>query len=414
MKKENNKKRKKRANGEGCIRKLPDGRWEARITDGYTIEGKQHWQTFSNKKQSIVVDWLNKYKENREKFNREKVVKYKVSEWLQIWYDSYVKNNVRISTRISYEGIINNHIIPNIGNIDLINLTKSHIEQMYRDLWANGRKDNKEGHLSVKTIKNIHLVLHKALKEAVANEYLEKNPAEYAHVPTMKSLNIPRKEMEIYSKEEQLKLEEVAKLDDIYGTVVIFALYTGMRKGEILALQWKDIDFENRLITVNKQLNRLKNYENYETQKTVLMVQHNTKTNNSTRKVPISNELFEVLKKHQYNQNKYKKMFGTKYINNNMVFCREDGNYLDPETVLWKYKLLAKQAGIKQCTFHALRHTFASRALESEIPSKVVSTILGHSSVQFTLDIYTHILNNLKLDEINKIDKYMNSIEKGA
>ena len=226
----------------------------------------------------------------------------------------------------------------------------------------------------------------------------------------MKCLNIQKEEIEIYSKDEQIKLINSAKEDKIYGTVVIFALYTGMRKGEILGLQWSDVDFENKTININKQLNRLKNYENYEEKRTTLGLQYNTKTDNSTRKIPMSDSLINILKEHYELQKEYKKMFGRTYFNHNMVFCKENGDYLDPTTVLFKYKQLTKKAGIKQCTFHALRHTFATRALESDIPPKVVSSILGHASVQFTLDIYTHVLNELKLDEINKLDKYINSI----
>lgn len=403
----NNKKRNKRANGEGCIRQLPDGRWEARITDGYKPNGTQHFKTFSSKRQAVVIEKLNKFKENRRKFNSDTAVKYKMKEWLNIWYDTYVKNNVRITTRISYESIIQNHLIPNVGNINLIDLKKVDIEKMYNKLLTNGRKDNKNGGLSIKSIRNIHLVLHKVLQEAVEREYIEKNPASIAKVPTMKSLNIRKKEIEIYSKDEQMKLIDVAKEDKIYGIVVIFALYTGMRKGEILGLQWNDIDFEKKSININKQLNRLKNYENYKNKKTILTIQYNTKTSNSTRKIPISDNLTNILKKHYEQQKVYKRIFGRSYIDYNMVFCKENGEYLDPDTVLTKYKQLAKKAGIKQCTFHALRHTFATRALESNIQAKVVSSILGHSSIQFTLDTYTHVLNDLKLDEINKLDKYI-------
>lgn len=405
----NNKKKKKRANGEGCIRQLSDGRWEARITDGYLPNGKQHWKTFSSKKQSVVIEKLNKFKEQRKKFNSDTAVNYKIKEWLIIWYDTYVKNNVRISTRISYEGILINHLIPNIGHIKLTDLKKTDIEKMYNKLLLDGRKDKKGG-LSVKSIKNIHLVLHKALQEAVEREYIDKNPASISKVPTMKNLNLEKKEIEIYSKEEQIKLINIAKNDDIYGTVVIFALETGMRKGKILGLKWSDVDFEKRMIIVSKQLSRLKNYDNYITQKTIISIQYNTKTSNSTRKVPISKELLKVLKEHYNKQKEYKKVFGESYKNNDMVFCREDGDFLDPDTVLWKYKQLSEKAQVKKCTFHALRHTFATRALESDVSPKVVSSILGHSSVQFTLDTYTHVLNDLKLNEIDKIDAYINSV----
>lgn len=403
-------KRNKRANGEGCIRQLPDGRWEARITDGYTPEGKQHWKTFSSKKQSVVIQKLNDYKVNRDKFNNDNIVKYSMTQWLNIWYDTYVTNNVRNLTRSSYEGIIKNHLIPYIGNINLIDLKKVDIEKMYSELLLKGRKDNAKGGLSVKTVRNIHLVLHKALEEAYEREYIEKNPASIAKVPTMKSLNVQKREIQVYSKDEQMKLINMAKEDKIYGTVVIFALYTGMRKGEILGLQWDDIDFENKTIRINKQLTRLKNYDSNAETKTKLDIQYNTKTSNSTRIIPMSDSLENILKGQLQLQKENKRAFGNLYQNSKMVFCREDGHYLDPDTVLDKYHKLVEKAKVKKCTFHALRHTFASRALESNISPKVVSKLLGHSSVQFTLDTYTHVLSELQVNEMDKLDKYLNSI----
>lgn len=409
---ENNiqKKRKKRGNGEGCIRQLPDGRWEARITDGYTLEGKQHFKTFTRAKQGAVIKWLNEYKAERNKFDSSMVVKYTVKQWLDIWYKSYVINNVKLSTRVSYEGIIKNHLIPHIGNIKLIDLKKVQIEKMYNDLLIGNEKNATKTGLSVKTIENIHLVLHKALQEAFEREYIIKNPASISKVPTMKCLNLEKREIEIYSKSEQEKLINTAKEDKIYGVVVIFALYTGMRKGEILGLQWNDIDFDNKTIRINKQLRRIKNYDDYENKKTVLDFEYSTKTENSNRTIPMLNVLEKILKEHYQNQEEYKKLLGKNYNNKDLVFCKENGNPLDPDTVLSKYKKLAEKAGIKQCTFHALRHTFATRGFESKMPVKMVSKILGHSSVQFTLDIYTHVLEELQKFEMEKLEDYLNSM----
>ena len=199
-------KRTKRGNGEGCISKTSKGYWEARITDGYNADGSQHFKTFGGKSRAIVSQKLNEFIANRDKFNPEIVVKYTVKEWLNLWYESYVIDNVRISTRVSYEGIINNHLIPNIGYIKLLKLKKTDIEDMYRKLI------NIKG-LSVKTVKNVHLVLHRALQEAFEREYIPRNIADISKVPTMKSLNQKKKEIEIYSVSEQKKLLEIAKQD---------------------------------------------------------------------------------------------------------------------------------------------------------------------------------------------------------
>lgn len=401
---ESTKKRKKRANGEGTIRKLKDGRWEARITVGYTPEGRQKFKTHSAKIQGEVIRWLNEFKQNKERFSANEVVKYTLRDWLMSWYETYVINNVKVSTRASYEGIIRNHLIPHIGYIKLVELKKVDIERMYIELVkGEGRKKK----LSVKSIKNIHLVLHKALEEALQREYITKNPASIANVPTLKSQNMKKKEIEIYTKEEQEQLIKVSKTDDIYGSLVIFALYSGMRKGEILALQWDDLDFEKRTISVDKQLRRIRNYDSNIKKKTILRFENNTKTDNSERIIPMMDCLKEFLKEHYKKQLENKKIFKKSYNKLNMVFCREDGAPLDPDTVLAKYHKLTENAGIKKCTFHALRHTFATRAIESGMNVKYVSKILGHSSVEFTMNVYTHALPDMQLQEMMKLNNYL-------
>jgi len=279
-------------------------------------------------------------------------------------------------------------------------LKKTDIESMYKKLI------NDKG-LSVKTVKNVHLVLHKALQEAFEREYIPRNVVSISKVPTMKSLNKKKKEIEIYSVSEQRKLIEEAKKDKVYGYVVIMALYSGMRKGEILGLQWSDIDFKKKLINIDKQVNRLKDYSENAKSKTKLGIEYYTKTNNSTRQIPLSNNLIFILKQLKKFQEWNKKVLGSKYYDYNMVFCREDGYYLDPDTVLYKYHKLADKANIKRCTFHALRHTFATRALESGMDIKMTSNILGHANVYFTLDTYTHTLLENKISEMEKLDNYL-------
>ena len=396
------KKRRKRANGEGYIGKNSKGYYEARITIGYTSEGKQRFKVFTSKDKNVVVEKLNKYKVNKNAFNN--VDNMLVSMWLDKWYKCYVIENVRISTRTSYEGIIRNHLNKYIGNIRLRDLKKEHIEKMYRDL-LNANKNKKA--LSVKTVRNILQVLHKALQDALEQEYIEKNPASISKVPTLKNLNIAKKEIDIYNYNEEQNLINIALTDVIYGDVVIFALLTGMRKGEILGLQWKDIDFNKNIIIVNKQLCRIKNYDKNIKNKTILEIIYNTKTDNSTRVIPITKDIKNLLERHKIEQNKNKGLLKNKYNDNDMVFCKVNGSFLDPDTTRDKYCKLAEKANVKKCTFHALRHTFATRALESDMNVKILSKILGHYSVQFTMDTYTHALMEAKTEEMEKLSSYM-------
>ena len=278
---------------------------------------------------------------------------------------------------------------------------------MYRDLLENGRADGKGG-LSVKTVDNIRICLHKALQTAYENEYITKNPASIAKVPTLKSTGTKKKEIEILTKEEQKALMNVCD-NTPYGMGIITTLYTGVRMGELLGIMWSDIDFDNKTIAISKQVNRLHDYSENAKAKTRLGIQEDTKTKTSTRIISISDDLAERLRQYKAEQEQHIKKWGKAYNNLGMVFAREDGFYIDPSTFRDKYVDTLLAADLKPYTFHALRHTFATRALEAGIPIKVVSKILGHASVQITMDTYQHVLPELQNEAMNKIADYINT-----
>ena len=398
----------KRGNGEGCVTKNTKGYWEARVMIGRNEMGKPKFKTFSNKQRSVVVDKLSEYRLNKRADEPEQICTFTVSQWLNKWYNEYVVSNVKLSTRSSYEMIINRHLKPYIGHIKLIDLKKADIEEMYRKLITGGRVRGAGG-LSVKSVRNISLVLHKALDEAMKREYIIKNPASIANVPTMRSENVAKKEIEILTKEEQKRLMAACE-NDVYGTGIITVLYTGLRLGELLGLQWSDINLEKKTIEINKQVNRLKDYSEKAKAKTRLGIQHNTKTRTSHRKIAIDEALLKRLIEYKAVQDQQIKLWGSKYNNLGMVFAREDGSYMDPTSFRKKYQKLLSQAGLKRFTVHALRHTFATRALEAGVAIKAVSQILDHASVQITMDTYSHILPEYQSEAMSRIADYYEEI----
>lgn len=398
---------KKRGNGEGSIRQTKEGYWEARIMIGYNEKGKPKYKVFSSKTRSEVSKKLSNYIADKKALTPEVVSQDTVAQWLNKWLNSYVAQNVKTSTRVSYEGIVKNQLIPRIGHIKLTKLKKSDIEDMYNTLLECGRADGKGG-LSVKTINNVALCLHKALQTAFENEYIIKNPASIAKVPTLKSVNGQKKEIEILSKQEQKDLMAVCD-NSPYGMGIITALYTGVRLGELLGIMWKDVDFDRKTISISKQVNRLRDYSPNAKAKTILGIQDDTKTKTSNRIISISDDLLSRLLKYKEEQECHINKWGSAYKTLDLVFAREDGYYIDPTTFRDKYVKLLSVAGLKSYTFHALRHTFATRALEAGIPVKVVSKILGHSSVQITMDTYQHVLPELQSEAMNRIAAYVSS-----
>lgn len=395
----------KRANGEGTIWLDKQGYWNAKIMIGYQPTGAPKFKTFSGKTQAIVKQKLEEYKRAAQMYRADYGNKMTVGEFMEDWYRGYVIDNVKTSTRTSYEGIIRNHIMPHIGRIKLIDLKMGNLEGLYKRLLDEGNL-RRSGGLSIKSVHNVALVIHKALNEAVRREYIPKNPADIAKVPTHRSTNTAKREMQILSHEEQRRLLDVCG-NDVYGMAVRTALFTGVRLGELLGIQWKDIGWEKKTVMINKQLNRQKDYNPGAEKKTRLGLQLDTKTKNSTRTITLNDDLARRLHEYQLMQKEHSLQWGADYHRLDMVFAREDGNYIDSSTFRSKYIKLLEKAGLQYYKIHELRHTFATRALESGVPDKVASKILGHASIQTTLDIYSHVLPKTHSDAMNRIAEYV-------
>lgn len=393
----------KRGNGEGFIGKLKDGRWQARVTNGYNSKGKQSFKYISAKTRTEVVEKLNKYLEAKRNGTYVEMCTWTVEKWLKFWYEHYSAGKTKTSTRVNDESIIDNHLAPYIGKIKLQELKGLQIQIMYNKMLENGRIDGKGG-LNPKTIKNIHAVLHRALEQAVKNELIIRNPLNSVDLPRMK-----KKEIEILTPEEQKRLQEVCTPENPWNMAVLLTLYSGMRMGEVLGLSWDCVDFERNKIKINKQVNRLKNYEKDGKNKTRLALRNETKTERSERSIMIAPAIMQKLQEHKIAQDEYASRFGEEFNKYGLVFIRFDGDLVDPSTFRDQYLRLLKKAEITPKRFHALRHTFATRAIESNINVKVVSEILGHATIQITLDIYCHVSFDQQEEAMQKIvDKFYN------
>jgi len=389
---------KSRGNGEGNIRQKRDGRWEARITIGRTKDGKQKMKYFYGQSRENAAAKLNDYLSENQRGIYIEPSKYTVDQWLDEWYNNHVVGSVKPSTRVSYEMIIRQHLKPNFGHYKLKDLGSGTIQGVYKNMLKGGRTDGKGG-LSEKTIRNIHLVLRKALQVAYLNDMIPRNPAADGRVTLPAAPK--KKDIRVFTPDEQKAIEKACR-GERWGMIIILDLYSGMRQGEILALTSKDIDFEKRTIKISKQLSRLKNFNPNIPGKTILSVQPYTKNSND-RVISISPAIVDKLKAYKSAEDANKTKWAEAYKNNGLVFCREDGHFAEPKTFQEFFKKILKDAGVADGNVHALRHTFATRALEAGIPVKVVSQILGHSSIQITLDTYSHVLQELQAEAMQTI-----------
>ena len=361
---------KKRANGEGNIRKRKDGRWEGRYTAGYDSKtGKRLIKNVLGKTQAEVKEKLKKALEETNGLDVSKAAdEYTVTSWLRTWYELYAKPNVRTATANRYELIIETYTIPRIGHIKLKKLTTRHLQKLYKELLESGRihvgkKQNKG--LSSTTVHSVHLMLHCALDRAVKERLIPRNPCEDCIVPKPRKL-----EMKILPPEHIKAYLDAAEARGLFPMFYL-ELVSGLRKGELVALRWDDLDIQGRTISVSKQYVRNPDGSLELTR---------PKTENSVRLVSIPQTAVDLLIQEHAKHPDSPYMFPSPLT----------GEMYHPDSVVNLHKKILKDAGLEHLRFHDLRHTFATTALQNGVDVKTVSSMLGHFDAGFTLRTYTH------------------------
>ena len=377
---------KKRANGEGSIRKRKDGRWEGRYTAGHNLEtGKPIYRNVLGKTQAEVKEKLKTAIQETQSLDFSKTGQYTVGQWMDVWYKNYAKIKVRPSSHQTYKGYIENHIKPNIGDIPLEKLTTLDLQRLYKTLLANGRVDRLESKgqpkgLSPKTVRNIHQILSSALKLAQEQRIILTNPAEGCALP-----KVEHREMKTLPVEQLQSFLREAKDSGVFELYYL-ELATGLRRGELLGLKWEDIDLEHGDLRVRRQIARINGK----------VVEAPLKTKNAYRTLPLAEDTISIL-------NEQKKKVGS----SPWVFPSATGGPMSPDSVLHMLHRVLKRAGLPQVRFHDLRHTFATLALQNGVDIKTVSGMLGHFSAGFTLDTYAHVTTSAQKAAANTMGKLL-------
>lgn len=360
---------KKRANGEGNVRKRADGRWEGRYTAGYDpITGKQIFKNVLAKTQAEAKEKLKRAIENSGKLDFTKIGKYTVGQWLDVWYENYAQIKMRPSSYLTYGDYIKNHIKPYIGDIPIEKLTSLELQKLYKKLLTEGRvprieSKNQPKGLSPKTVRNINQIISSAMDMAKEQKLILDNPTSKCSLP-----KVEHKEMKTLQPEQLTAFMNEARNSGVYELYYL-DLATGMRRGELLGLKWNDIDLKHGIIRVCRQVARIDG----QVQEIPL------KTKNSYRNIAISQDTVEMLKEMKEKSN------------SEYVFPSPSGGPISPDSVRHMLHRVLKRAGLPQLRFHDLRHTFATLALQNGVDIKTVSGMLGHFSAGFTLDTYAHV-----------------------
>ena len=377
---------KKRANGEGSIRKRKDGRWEGRYTAGHNLEtGKPIYRNVLGKTQAEVKEKLKTAIQETQSLDFSKTGQYTVGQWMDVWYENYAKIKVRPSSHQTYKGYIENHIKPNMGDIPLEKLTTLDLQRLYKTLLSRGRVDRLESKgqpkgLSPKTVRNIHQILSAALKLAQEQRIILTNPAEGCALP-----KVEHREMKTLPVEQLQSFLREAKDSGVFELYYL-ELATGLRRGELLGLKWEDIDLEHGDLRVRRQIARIDGR----------VVEAPLKTRNAYRTLPLAEDTVSILEEQ-------KKKVGS----SPWVFPSATGGPISPDSVLHMLHRVLKRAGLPEVRFHDLRHTFATLALQNGVDIKTVSGMLGHFSAGFTLDTYAHVTTSAQKAAANTMGKLL-------
>ena len=384
-----------RANGEGTMfQRKSDGLWIGRLPNGRSVDGSVKYITRSAKTQRELKEKMDALKSEVHTFTYSEPSKITVSDWLQEWLNVVIKKSVKNTTWLSYESLIRIHAIPEIGGIKLCKLRSMDLQALYNKLMDGGRADKKSGGLSPRSIRYLNSLLYSALDKAVEEQIIRINVASTVNLPSD-----PKKEMKTLNFDDIDKFLKSAK-ESRYYTAFYLELYTGLRRGELLGLRWKDVDFKKNKIQIVQQL--VKVGSGYEIRE--------PKTKSSQfRVIALPDEAIAALQEHKTEQIEELKELGyddlqiaRRFKDNGLVFITSDGNPVQPRSFDRRFKGVLTAAGIDDIRFHDMRHTFALLSLQAGTDIKTLQSDLGHESIQTTLDEYGHVNEAMKRDAANK------------
>ena len=393
---------------QGHIRPQGDGSWEIKFDLGRDpLTGRRitKYVTFRGTKRKAQEE-LTRLLGQRNDGSYVEPTKMTVAQYLNHWLEADIDRRVAARTAARYREIVEKNIIPKLGHVPVRKLTAVHIEafeaELQREGWVKARAKQKvkEGEeapiqekrgLSAQTALHVHRTLSQALGHAVRLGVLFKNPARQVKPPRP-----PSREIKILDKNEITTLLNAAKAVGLYVPVLV-AVTTGMRRGELLALRWSDIDPTAALLTVNQSLERIKGKFGFKS----------PKTKTSRRTITLPAITVQALRRHLKEQHEARLKLGLGRDPRGLVFARPDGQPMDADTLTKAFRRLVASAKVTPITFHGLRHTHISHLLMEGFHAKVVSERAGHAHVNITLGVYAAYIPSMQTDVARRVDAWL-------
>src|SRR5258708_549176 len=360
--------RKRRGAGEGSIYKRKDGRWAASISTGgrrrKTFYGKTRQEVQEKMKQAL-------YEQQRGTLVTGKQTR--LADFLNQWLEEIKRPGpLKPLSYVAYRDVLDLHLIPTLGHLTLARLTPQHVQRLYTQKSTEG--------LAPGTIHRIHAILHGALEQAVKWNLVGRNVCDVVDPPVAQS-----KEHRVLTKDEAKQLL-VAARGHWLEPILVLALTTGMRQGEILALRYEDIDFTHKLVHVRHTVAYVKG---------VGMLEGTPKTKKSQATIALPGITLAALSQHRA---------AHPAVPSALIFCRPNGAYYTQSIVRWDFGRLLERAGLPHIRFHDLRHSAATLLLSMGVEMKIIQDILRHSNMRMTADTYSHVSAAMQAEAMEKWD----------
>ncbi len=367
---------------EGSISQRLSGHWRAQTTP---INNHRVTRTFKTKLEALT--WLRDMQSELTRGFDYQGSKTLLKNYLHDWLETS-RIALRPKTADSYSRTMDKHIIPNLGEVPLKDLTPFQVEKFYAGLIENG--------VGIRTVRLVHSILHCALERAVFQLLLTRNPAAHTALPRYK-----HGEMKVLD-EGEVNQFLLAAIDSPYIGLYHLAVKTGMRKGELLGLKWSDLQWGSGRLNVQRQLQDVRGMGSFFQE---------PKTSSGRRTLMLGEGTIQTLREHCEFQQIQKELAGQRWHENDLIFPSKIGTPLNPSNLRLDFNRVLERAGIPRVRFHDLRHTAASLMLNNGIPVLVVSKILGHSKPSITLDIYGHLYNEMQVEAGRLMDKLVSPIK---
>ena len=390
----------------GSVRQKRENCWEGR----YSVGGEKH--SFTRTTKEACEKELERIAKELKSEKTRGGSSQTLLDYLNDWLVEYGEPTLRHSTYVNYDGYFNKHIAAHpIARQPICMVNGKMLQKFFTEKGLSGRLDGEEGGLSPKTLRNMRNALNIAFKQAVFDGLIPGNPVQGVRLPKDK-----KKPMRVLSRAEQDSLEKAVNASyEMCVQGIIVALYTGLRVGELLALKWSDVDLDASPATLHVRTTLARQATPKEYDRDYEVIRHkegqstaitvgDTKTTNSNRKLYLPQKARIALSKLKQWQDMMKDTFGNAWGREGFVITTLKGGPMEPRTYSDKLDVIVRAIGIPHVNFHALRHTYATRAVENGMDIASLSRNLGHANISTTLNMYVHLLDEQQRESVKIFD----------